>query len=106
MDPGTGTRRRRGDTFALATPPPKLYNQPANALEMALEASDQRTTFERMRDSFKQTFLRSHKHNEQENFLAKNKDKLSAVLSKYRERRIEFIESETEVCVFCGIFFL
>ena len=103
MDPGN--RRRRGDTFALATPPRKVYYQPKNALEIAFEVSDQRTRFERMCDSFKQTFLHTPKPDEQDNFVAKNKERLSAVLSKYRERRIEFIESETEVCSCYGMLF-
>ena len=85
-----------GRSFALTQAHPDVYAQPRNALEVAFKASDSRTTFERMCDSFKQTFL-SRKHDEQHNFMKKNKAKLSDVLNNYRTRRIEYIDSETEV---------
>lgn len=85
-----------GRSFALTQAHPDVYaQQPRNALEVAFKASDSRTTFERMCDSFKQTFL-SGKHDEQHYIMKKNKARLSNVLNKYRMRRIEYIDSETE----------
>lgn len=100
MNKEMSTRPKRreenfGRSFALTQAHPDVYAQPRNALEVAFKASDSRTTFERMCDSFKQTFL-SRKHDEQHNFMKKNKAKLSDVLNNYRTRRIEYIDSETE----------